>query len=375
MPIKIVPQLLEHEPAVLAFNQRMQDGGSPWGFYSRPDDRWLPRVEGAKTWREYYLAIEDEEHVRGAYALKPQQWLVGGALQWVCDWQGPFSEGAINPKYATLGLRFIRDMLKRYPLLFSAGHGGLHEPMVQLLRSLGWKLHSMPFCIKVLRPHRFLRRNGYLRRSALQRLVLDFLAWSGSGSVAIPALHKAISIASGRGSDHADATVVDRFDLWTDDIWTNAQLSYACLAVRDSAMMNALIPSTGLQNAVRLRVDRGGDAIGWAVVHHAPRTSDARFGDLGVGLISDCFGAPRDAPSIIGAASRYLARQGIDLIYSNQSHPAWIGGFRRAGYVTLADRRLFACSPELARLLHSVPSWTQGLHLTNMDGHGPHGFA
>lgn len=375
MSIKIVPQAPEHEPAVLAFNQRMRDGGSPWGFYSRPDDRWLPRVPGAKTWREYYLAIEGDEHVRGAYALKPQQWLVGGQLHWICDWQGPFSEGAIDPKYATLGLRFVRDMLKKYPLLFSVGHGGTQEPMVRLLRSLGWKMHGMPFCIKVLRPHRFLRRNGYLRRSPRNRALLDVLAWSGLGSVGFHLLQAALSIKGGSTRNDGTSSVVERFDDWADTLWHQHQHEYACVAVRDSSMMNSLIPSSGLQNAIRLRIDRGTTPIGWAVVHHAASTTDARFGDLAVGLISDCFGALSDAPSIIGAATRFLATQNVDLIYSNQSHPVWVGAFMRSGYLKLADKRLFACSPALTALLEPIPSWSRGLHLTNMDGHGPHGFA
>lgn len=375
MSIKIVPQLLEHEPAVLAFNQRMHDGGSPWGFYSRPDERWLPRVEGATTWREYYLAIEDDEHVRGAYALKPQQWYVGGTLQWVCDWQGPFSEGAINPKYATLGLRFIRDMLKKYPLLFSVGHGGAQEPMVQLLRSLGWKMHGMPFCLKVLHPHRFLRRNGYLRRSARNRVLLDCIAWMGIGTLGFPIAQAGISLLRGGRHGDAVATKVVEFGDWADSLWDTNQGAYSCIAVRDRAMMNSLIPASGLQNAIRLRVDMGGSPIGWAVVHHAAPTSDARFGDLAVGLISDCFASLDDAPLVIDAATRYLADQDVDLIYSNQSHPRWVNAFERSGYLTLADRRLFACSPALSALLDPIPEWQRGLHLTNMDGHGPHGFA
>ena len=246
---------------------------------------------------------------------------------------------------------------------------------MRLLRSLGWKMHGMPFCLKVLRPHRFLRRNGYLRRSSRNRAILDVLAWSGFGSVGISLLQAALGVSRGGARNDGVATEVARFDEWTDVLWQQHQHEYACLAVRDSSMMNSLIPSSGLQNAKRLRVDRGTTPIGWAVVHHAASTTDARFGDLSVGLISDCFGALTDAPSIIGAATDFLAKKNVDLVYSNQSHPAWVSAFERTGYLTLADRRLFACSPALTALLEPIPSWSRGLHLTNMDGHGPHGFA
>ena len=375
MTIKIVPQTLELEDAVLEFNKRMHEGGSPWGFYSRPDDRWLPRVPGAKTWREYYLALEDEQYVRGAYALKPQQWLVRGKLEWVCDWQGPFSEGAINPKYATLGLRFVRDMLKKYPLLFSVGHGGVDEPMVKLLRSLGWTLHGMPFCVHILRPFRFIRQNGYLRGTARNRLLLDALAWSGAAGALVPLAHWATSVLEGGAGKTAEAVLVDEFGDWADRLWELNQAQYTCLAVRDSSMMNSLIPKSGLQGAERLQILRGGEVIGWAVVHHRETTTDARFGSLAVGLISDCFGSVNDAPEIIGAAHRYLQRKNVDLIYSNQSHPQWVRAFRRCGYLTLQNRRLFACSPDLSRMLDPLATTANGLHLTNMDGHGPHGFA
>jgi len=374
MSIKIVPHSIELEEAVFAFNQRMQDGGSGWGFYSRPDLNWLPKVEGAKTWREFYLALEDDTHVRGGFALKPQLWLVDGQAQWVCDWQGPFSEGAINPRYATLGLRFIRDMLKRYPLLFSNGHGGSDEPMLKLLRTLGWTLHGTPFCLYVARPFRFLRHNRYLRVSAAKRLAMDVLAYSGAGPIGIRALQLAQRVRHGARRSHATAVSVDRFDSWTDDLWDRNKSEYSCLAVRDSQMMNALIPAHGYQNAIRLRVDRDGKPIGWAIVHHKVMQNDGRFGTLHVGLISDCFSSVTDAADVINAAHEFLVNRNVDLIYSNQSHPAWVDAFRKSGYVVLEDRRFFACSPQMSQLIGPLETKAAGLHLTNMDGHGPHGF-
>ena len=374
MPIKIVPQTLGHEPAVLAFNKRLEDGGARLGFYSRPDDKWLPQTPGARTWREYFLAIEDDEHVRGAYALKPQQWLIGDQQQLVCDWQGPFSEGAINPKYATLAIRFIRDMLKRYPLLYSVGHGGTEEPMVRLLRSLGWKMYGAPFCLKILQPYRFLTRNGYLRRNSRGRALLNLAAWSGAGSIGFPLMQAGTMLIHGGGRSTANAVAVDTFGEWADTVWSNCRSEYRCLAIRDSSMMNTLIPESGLQNAIRLRIYRGETTLGWAVVHHAAPSTDPRFGELSVGLISDCFGALSDGPSIIDAATRYLEEMNVDLIYSNQSHPIWVRAFKSNGYLALPNRRLFACAPALTALLEKVPAWQDGLHMTNMDGHGPHGF-
>jgi solute carrier family 35 protein len=62
--------------------------------------------------------------VRGGYALKPQEWWVRGRTHIVTDWQGPFSEGAVSNRYGALGLRMLRDMVSKRPLLYSWGHGG-----------------------------------------------------------------------------------------------------------------------------------------------------------------------------------------------------------------------------------------------------------
>jgi hypothetical protein len=62
------------------------------------------------------------------------------------------------------------------------------------------------------------------------------------------------------------------------------------------------------------------------------------------------------------------------MVYANQSHPAWIDAFASAAFVILRNRRLFVAAPALQNLL-APWSWTQqGLHLTNLDGHGPFGF-
>lgn len=374
MAIKIVPHSPELKPAVLEFNARMHRAGSPWGFYADPEPQWIPREPGAPVWREYHLAVEDDQFVRGAYALKPQLWLVNGRIECVSDWQGPFSEGAIDQRYSSLGLRFLRDMLKKYPLLYSVGHGGFEEPMVHLLRSLGWTMHGMPFCLHVVRPFRFLRGNRYLRRSPARRLLLDALAWTGFGPIGIRGLHTFHRISNSKTRGRADAHVVPSFGPWADQLWEANASQYRCTAVRDAAMMNRLVPAEGFPGGTRLRVDRGGVAIGWALVHHRRMTNDHRFGRLYVGSITDCFGSPADAEDVIGAAHQYLVSQGVDLIYANQSHPGWVQGFRGNGYVILENRRLFAVSPKLKESMEPFCDTTASLHLTNLDGHGPSGF-
>jgi len=373
MAIRIVPHGAELSAAVHDFNLRMRGGGSPWGFYVDPQPDWIPPRPGQKVWREYYVAVDDEGAARGAFALKPQEWWVRGQRHMVADWQGPFSEGSVNAKFATLGLRLIRDMLAKRPLLYSWGHGGNEQPVVQMLRTMGWLMHDTPFCLLVLRPGRFLRRNSYLRTTRARRVALDTIAWSGAGFVGLNVLHAALRLTAGRRFS-STATPVEEFGQWADALWERCRGRYAALAVRDAASMNVLSPREGWPHALRLRVENSGRIVGWALVKDSPMQGDPRFGDLRVGSIVDCLSDPADAGAVVSAATSFLSKRGVDIIASNQSHPGWLRGFAENGYLVLPNRRLFAASPELRKILEPVPETLSGLHLTNMDGHGPHGF-
>lgn len=201
MAIKVVPYEAEHEPAVAAFNQRMLEGETGWGWYESSVDGWLPEREGKRTWREHFVAMDDAGEVRGAYAHKPHQWRIRGEDVLVSDWQGPVSEGLLSPRYAMLGLRLIREMVKRYPTLYSWGHGGRDAAMLQMIVSLKWLIHDTPFCLKVLHPFRFLRRNRYLRSTARNRLALDLLAFSGIGWLGTKLLHGVLGLRGARSRE------------------------------------------------------------------------------------------------------------------------------------------------------------------------------
>lgn len=356
---------------MLEFNQRMREGGSPWSFYADPEPEWIPPRPGQNVWREYYLAVEDGGAVRGAFALKPQDWLIKGQIQVVTDWQGPFSEGAIDVRHGTLGLRMIRDMLKKRPLLYSWGHGGDDQPVVQMLRKMSWLLHPTPFCLCVARPFRFLRLNAQLRKSAFRRVVLDLAAFSGLGWLGLRAMHALLRLKAGGASFSANAVEVGEFGPWADDLWNRCKGSYSAIAVRDAASMNALAPAGAWPPVTRLRIERAGQVIGWALTMDTQMKGEHRFGDLRVGSIVDCLADPADAGEVVAAATRFLTRRGVDIVVSNQAHPGWAHGFAQNGYAVLADKRLFAMSPALQAALEPVDGVSQGLHLTNMDGHGP----
>ncbi len=371
MSISVVPHCKELCAAVEAFNERMRTEGSPWGLYVDPEPDWLPKRPGQNVWREYYVAVDEQHAVHGGFALKPQEWRIRGETKIVTDWQGPVSEGSVNPRHASLAMRLIREMVKIRPALFSWGHGGNDQPVVQILRKMDWLIHETPFCLLVLRPARFLRLNAYLRTSAARRAGLDLLAFSGAGFAGFRALHALLRLMAYRRFRATPVEISD-FGPWADDLWERCRSRYAAIAVRDAASMNVLAPASGWPPVIRLRVDRSGETIGWALVMDTRMRRDARFGDLRVGSIVDCFADPADAGDVVSAATAYLRRRGVDIIVSNQSHPRWIRGFAEVGYLVLPRRRLFVASPELRQTLEPFADTARGLHLTNMDGHGPH---
>lgn len=380
MAIQIVPHDARYRDAVDAFNSRMRDGGSSFGFYVDPVPRWIAPREGAPVWREYYLAVEDDAIVRAGYALKPQEWWVRGRPEVVCDSQGPFSEGAIDPRFGPLGLRIFRDMAKRQKHIYSWGHGGNEEVIVQLIQKLGWHLHPTSLALKVIRPREFLRKNAFLRQRAERAMALDFLAATGLGDVGLRSLNLTLAARRPRSwLQHGRAEVVPEFGSWADTIWASAKDEYRALALRDARGMNALLPPGERQpewsEPIRLRVrKRDGTDVGWAVVLVRRLEGHHRFGDLCVGTLADSFGPIAEAPRIIRAATRVMAELGADVVIANQAHEGWIRGYEAAGWLTLENKRLFALSPGLQELFAPLPETLPGVLLGNFDGHGPMGM-
>ncbi len=378
MAIQIVPHALEWKDAVEAFNARMRAGGSPYGFYVDPVPLWIPYEEGATVWREYYLAVEDGQHVRAGFGLKPQRWWVRGREETVTDWQGPFSEGAIDPRYGALALRILRDMMKRRPNIYSWGHGGEGEAIVQLIQKMGWQLHGTPLSVRVLRPKAFLQKNAFLRDTSEKRFAADLLAATGAGDVGAHALHLALRARRPRVLV-SRTEVIPAWGSWADELWLRHRDAYAALAVRDAAAMNRLVPPDRRQpewsELVRVRVKRvGGEDAGWAVIAVRQMSAHPRFGDACVGTLVDAFAAPRDAALVVDAATDHMRDLGADVVIANQAHPRWVEGLSAAGWLTMENKRFVALSPGLASTLAPWEETVTGLFLTNLDGHGPMGL-
>jgi len=189
---RIAPYEPAHEAAVRAFNRRLAAGGNGWRFPEASVPDWIPATDGARVYQEFFLFLEDDE-VRGGYALKRQDMALDGVVQRAGTFFLPLSEGAINPAYALVATRLLRDAMRREPLLCGLGMGGTDTNPARLMRALRWQMQLVPFYFKVCHGGRFLREIRYLRRGRTVSALCDLAAASGLGTLAAGAAARVLT--------------------------------------------------------------------------------------------------------------------------------------------------------------------------------------
>ncbi len=367
MHIEVVDFRDAQTHGVADFNRRLLEGGQSLLFPASTVPEWLPKLPGRKLFQEYYLAADDDGRIRGGYLLKHQEFRVGGKTFSIGDFQLPISEGVVNRTYAPLGAALLRSAERRTPLLYSLGMGPLSEPLPRLLAASGWRVTPVPFFFRVVHPVPFLRNSVYLRRSLLMRLVLDALAFSGVGWGGIKLVH---AVASPAPAPTVSGEIVDEFTEWTDAVWKTCRAHYGMCAVRDTETLRILYPRDDAR-FVRLRIRRGAETIGWAVLLNNKWWNHRHFGQMRLGAIADGLAAPTDDAEVVRCATRFLQRRGVDLIVSNQAHHAWRRAFRRSGYLRGPSNFNFASSKSLTALLQFGGVQQDDMHWTRGDGDGP----
>lgn len=373
MSIVIQPYRPEHEPAVAEFNQRLgQAGEDPdMVFYRYAEPRWLPRTADSRIYNEYFVAI-DNSVVRGGYALKSQEFFFpDGKIRSIGYYHHPLSEGIVNKAHTVVGTLLLRDAMQRAPLLYCLGMGGYDRPLPQMLVRLAWAHYLVPFFFRVLNPTRFLRQMQALRQSSPRRLLMDLAAFTGlgwAGSI----LFQGYRALTAPRSPAVRTCEIARFEASTfeenlQSLWDQARQTCSFAAVRDREALRVLYPPSE-KHLTRIVVKRGGTAIGWAVV--GKRRPDAKYGDLRVGSVVDCWALRGEYFSVVRGATQTLEQQGFDLILTNQSHQAWGDAFRAGGYLPGPSNFLFAASKKLAELLAPFEQARPRMHLTRADGDG-----
>jgi hypothetical protein len=366
MTIGIVPYAKDHVPEVKAFNARLKEGGVRFQFPMSPIPEWLPGGEGRRIYQQMFLAVEDDRTVRGGYILKHQPFLVQGEEKVVGNYQLPLSEGTVDKAYNALGLFMVNDALKRRPLLYALGMGGLDQPLPRMLEALGWATRLVPFYFRVLKPARFFRNIRYLRRSLFHQMGMDLLAASGVG-------HLIIRIWQGKlpRAESGDVTIepVDQFDPWVNDIWRQSG-EFTLGAVRDHEVLDVLYPATD-KRFLRLQVSDKSGPLGWFVCLGTQLRNHKQFGNMRVGSIVDCLTLAGSESKCLAAVVRFLAELEIDLIVSNQSHIDYWTGLQEAGLRSGPSNFGLALSPRLADLLQPLDDIAQRFHFNRGDGDGP----
>ena len=372
MAIVIQPYRPEHEPAVADFNQRLRQAGEDENlvFYRRAQPHWLPRTAESRIYNEFFVAV-DGGIVRGGYALKSQEFFFpDGEIRSIGYYHHPLSEGIVNKAHAMVGALLLRDAMQRAPLLYCLGMGGYDRPLPQMLVRLGWTNCLMPFFFRVVNPSRFLRNMQILRSSPSRKFVMDLVAHTGAGWAGSKLFHAYRALRAPR-SHEAECCEVASFEGGDGEslqsLWEQARQTCSFTAVRDAAALRTLYPPAET-HLTRIVMKRNGTAIGWAVV--GERRKDAKYGNMRVGSVVDCFALPGELFSVVRCATQTLERQGFDLILSNQSHQAWGEAFKAAGYLPGPSNFIFAASKKLAQLLAPFEEVRAKMHLTRADGDG-----
>jgi hypothetical protein len=310
--------------------------------------------------------------VRGGYALKTQDFFFpDGQIRSISYYHHPLSEGIVNQSHAIVGTLLLRDAMRRAPLLYCLGMGGYDNPLPQMLVRLGWAHCLVPFYFRVVNPSRFLRNMQTLRSSASRRFLLDLAAYSGAGWAGSQLFqgYRALRAPRAAATERGEVTSFDASDIaaGVGSLWEQARQSCSFTAVRDAKALQILYPQSQT-HLTRIVVKRKGCTIGWAIV--GERRKDAKYGNMRVGSVVDCFALPRELFSAVRCATQILERQGFDLILSNQSHQASGEAFKAAGYLSGPSNFVFAASKKLAELLAPFEAVRPRMHLTRADGDG-----
>jgi len=320
------------------------------------------------VYQEVFLAVENG-CVRGAYTFKHQEFSVGGRIMEVGMCRMPISEGIIDKHYARVGVRLLNDALRRQPFLYGLGLGDLEAVITRMVLAMGWQLTKViPFAFKVRNGFRFLRNIQCLRSTGPRRLLLDAVAYSGLGWAGAKVGHALLT-----GNVHygpVRAEPVNEFSSWADEIWRACKDRYSMIAVRDSKVLNVLYPPQD-RRLIRLKVLDGCRVVGWTVLLDTAMSDNQYFGNMRVGSIVDCLAVPEDANRVITSAVKVLEERGVDLLLSNQSHPAWCRALKMAGFAQGPSNFFFVTSKQLTNLLHQVDPAGTGINLNRGDGDGP----
>jgi hypothetical protein len=359
--IRIEPYIDAHAPAARAFNARIGDT-SPFGLAEH-----APLLESADSpiRHHHFLALDGLE-IRGGFLMASFPGWFGNreaAPFWNC--REPLSEGIVDQKYALLAIRMLKHIQQQSPYVFALGMGGEQLPFPRLLRGAGWIVRPVPFLFRVFSPARFARELALFQRGPLHPIARA-AASTGAAALGLAALQVRSLTASRRG---CTIEKVDAWGAWADEIWEGFRSTCSACVARDRKTLTALYPLEDGRIAGHL-VRRNGRAVAWCATMSTPMRGHKYFGNLRVGTILDCAALPEGLSPAIALSTSMLAREGADLVVTNQSHARIVKAFRQSGFLSARSNYILAMSKGLSEAVASQTDGASRLHFTRGDSDG-----
>lgn len=371
--VRIVPARPEDAAAVAAFNERMRAAGADHKLTADRPYRDYAIGPGSPVIVERYFVWVDDILRGGVVVKRLPFWTAGQGATEVAFFGHPVSEGVANPEFGFLGLMIQKFVMRRYPLVYGLGTGGLDLPVARLMVATGWQAQPVPFRFLVFRAGVFLREIEFLRRRhGVVRRVADMAVATGLGALGLGLFRFAQSLAGRRLRPQGfRCEPANAWGAWADDIWQSARESYALIGDRSSATLATLYPD-GHSHLRRLRVvNAAGQVAGWAVIIVARQRDSRYFGNLCLGTLVDCLAVPGRETAVVSVALDCLRRAGADLAVANLSAAEWVRACDRVGMLKGPSNYYLFLSPALQRRLAAEPARSRSCFFTRGDGDGP----
>lgn len=358
--------------AIARLNARLAAGGSPHCVYTEGEAHRDGGDDPTTALRERLFVVAQGDEIRAGCFLREQPFRVGSDIVSAGWTKYPVAESLVDRAHAGVPGSLLFGLLRMQPRLMALGMGGHDAAYAKLLTAMKFTGSSIPFFVMPARPSRVLRELPQLQRTPWRRAAAQVLGRTGLGWAAISAAAAVRRLRGPRRPSGYVAHVEPAFGAWADTVWGATHASYSALAVRSSGVLRRLYDGGEFRGVTRLRVERGGQLVGWAVTHRMDLRGrdDSPFGRLAVGVVADVMALPEDAPGVTLAATRHLLDEDTDLLVSNQAHPAWGAALAQAGFLSAPSTFAFYRSPEMEKRLSAAGALAGGLHLTRGDGDG-----